>query len=245
MGCGASRVFGLKHAASSCQTREARLCVQARKDVSLANNGEHPPLPPDGEGDREDTGRQEEAMRVAAAGGSRRRGRDEDLSNATTEEILDVQLKAHGGGGRGGGRRRRRRGRQTALCIRYPRPHPGQHIQEPVVPRLAPDDRGHPEHVGQGGGPLWAGRFLGFHAVAGLAVAQLYTNLVMTGRMGLDTGMQAMIARAIGANRPHWRNHVALLKPSPSPAILHSDGNRRLPVHRLPSGDNGGQPGRR
>ncbi|MEE2701264.1 MAG: MATE family efflux transporter [Chloroflexota bacterium] len=57
---------------------------------------------------------------------------------------------------------------------------------------------------------FWAGRFFGFEAIAGLAAAQLYTNLVMTGRMGLDMGMQAMIARAIGAGRVELANHVAL-----------------------------------
>ena len=57
---------------------------------------------------------------------------------------------------------------------------------------------------------FWAGRFVGARAIAGLGVAQNYTHMVMTGRIGLDMGMQAMIARAIGAGRVDLANHVAL-----------------------------------
>ena len=171
----------------------------------MANNGEHPPLSPDGGGDREDTGRQEEATRVASTGGSERRGRDEDLSNATTEEILDVQLKAHGGGGRGGGGGGRRR---SAYATRdLTQGSISRNLWFLAWPQMIEGTLNMLDRVAD---LFWAGRFLGFHAVAGLAIAQLYTNLVMTGRMGLDTGMQAMIARAIGANRPQLANHVAL-----------------------------------
>ena len=57
---------------------------------------------------------------------------------------------------------------------------------------------------------FWAGRFFGVQAIGGLAVAQLYTGLIMTGRQGLDMGMQSMIARAIGAGRVSLANHVAM-----------------------------------
>ena len=57
---------------------------------------------------------------------------------------------------------------------------------------------------------FWAGRFFGIHAIGGLAIAQLYTGLIMTGRQGLDMGMQAMIARAVGAGNIRLANHVAL-----------------------------------
>lgn len=57
---------------------------------------------------------------------------------------------------------------------------------------------------------FWAGRFFGIHAIGGLAIAQLYTGLIMTGRQGLDMGMQAMISRAVGAGNIKLANHVAL-----------------------------------
>ena len=46
---------------------------------------------------------------------------------------------------------------------------------------------------------FWAGRGFGSKAIAGIGVAQNYTGFIMTGRQGLDTGMQAMVSRAIGA----------------------------------------------
>ena len=146
-------------------------------------------------------------MRVAAAGGSGRRGRDEDLSNATTEEILDVQLKAHGGGGRGGGGGGGGRRRSAYATRDLTQGSISRNLWFLAWPQMIEGTLNMLDRVAD---LFWAGRFLGFHAVAGLAVAQLYTNLVMTGRMGLDTGMQAMIARAIGANRPQLANHVAL-----------------------------------
>ena len=57
---------------------------------------------------------------------------------------------------------------------------------------------------------FWAGLVAGFRAIGGLGVAQAYAHLVMMGRMGLDMGMQAMIARAVGAGRIDLANHVAL-----------------------------------
>ena len=54
---------------------------------------------------------------------------------------------------------------------------------------------------------IWAGR-LGFQAIAGMGVAQTYIMLVMTSRMGLDTGMRSMIARAVGSRDIPYANHV-------------------------------------
>ncbi|OGO05125.1 MAG: hypothetical protein A2Y60_04660 [Chloroflexi bacterium RBG_13_54_9] len=57
---------------------------------------------------------------------------------------------------------------------------------------------------------IWAGRGFGTRAIAGLGAAQSYTSLMMTGRMGLDTAMRAMISRAVGAGNIALANHVAL-----------------------------------
>ena len=54
---------------------------------------------------------------------------------------------------------------------------------------------------------IWAGR-LGFEAIAGMGVAQTYIMLIMTSRMGLDTGMRTMIARAVGLRDVAHANHV-------------------------------------
>lgn len=56
---------------------------------------------------------------------------------------------------------------------------------------------------------LWAG-WLGSRAIAGLGVAQTYTQLVMMVRRGLDLAMRAMIARAVGAGNIQLANHAAL-----------------------------------
>lgn len=56
---------------------------------------------------------------------------------------------------------------------------------------------------------VWAGR-LGFHAIAGLGAAQAYLSTVMMARMGLDSGMRSMIARAVGARRFSRANHALL-----------------------------------
>ena len=57
---------------------------------------------------------------------------------------------------------------------------------------------------------FWAGRVGGFVTIAGLGVAQAYTRLLQTVRMGLDVGMQAMVARSVGAGRMDLANHIAL-----------------------------------
>ena len=54
---------------------------------------------------------------------------------------------------------------------------------------------------------VWAGR-IGFHAIAGLGAAQAYLSTVMMARMGLDSSMRSMIARAVGARRFQYANHV-------------------------------------
>lgn len=56
---------------------------------------------------------------------------------------------------------------------------------------------------------IWAGR-LGFQAVAGLGVAQIWVMLILTSRMGLDAAMRSMIARAVGARDLNYANHVLL-----------------------------------
>lgn len=57
---------------------------------------------------------------------------------------------------------------------------------------------------------FWAGVLGGFHAIAGVGVAQTYAHLLMMARQGLDVGMQALIARAVGAKRTDLANHAAL-----------------------------------
>ena len=54
---------------------------------------------------------------------------------------------------------------------------------------------------------VWAGR-IGFHAIAGLGAAQAYLSTIMMARMGLDSSMRSMIARAVGARRFDYANHV-------------------------------------
>ncbi|MBM3934137.1 MAG: MATE family efflux transporter [SAR202 cluster bacterium] len=56
---------------------------------------------------------------------------------------------------------------------------------------------------------FWAGR-LGYQAVAGLGVGQIYILMTLTARAGMDAAMRAMIARAIGARQISHANHVLL-----------------------------------
>ena len=56
---------------------------------------------------------------------------------------------------------------------------------------------------------IWAG-IISAVAIAGVGIAQSYKQLVMTGRMGLDTAMRAMISRAVGAGDMRLANHAAL-----------------------------------
>ncbi len=57
---------------------------------------------------------------------------------------------------------------------------------------------------------FWAAKVAGFNAIGGVGVAQAYGHLVMMARMGLDVGMQAVIARAVGAQRLDLANHAML-----------------------------------
>src|SRR5688572_9495797 len=54
-----------------------------------------------------------------------------------------------------------------------------------------------------------AGQGFGYHAIAGIGTAQQVVQLMRTGRMGLDTAMRAMIARAIGAGDVTLARHIA------------------------------------
>ena len=56
---------------------------------------------------------------------------------------------------------------------------------------------------------IWAGR-IGFQAIAGLGAAQAYLSTIMMARMGLDSSMRSMIARAVGAREVSYANHVLL-----------------------------------
>ncbi|MBI4524853.1 MAG: MATE family efflux transporter [Deltaproteobacteria bacterium] len=56
---------------------------------------------------------------------------------------------------------------------------------------------------------LWAGS-LGAVAIAGLGVAQTYTQLIQMIRRGLDLALRAMVARAVGAGKTDLANHAAL-----------------------------------
>ncbi len=56
---------------------------------------------------------------------------------------------------------------------------------------------------------FWAGR-ISTRAIAGLGTAQTYVMVGTTGRMGLDTAMRAMVARAVGAGDLARANHIAL-----------------------------------
>ena len=57
---------------------------------------------------------------------------------------------------------------------------------------------------------FWAAKVAGFGAIGGIGVAQAYGHLIMMARMGLDVGMQAVIARAVGARRLDLASHAML-----------------------------------
>ena len=56
---------------------------------------------------------------------------------------------------------------------------------------------------------VWAG-FISVSTIAGVGIGQSYKQLVMTGRLGLDTALRATVSRAIGAGNPALANHFAL-----------------------------------
>ena len=57
---------------------------------------------------------------------------------------------------------------------------------------------------------IWAGLGFGTAAIAGVGVAQLWVQIGMGSRRGLDTAVRAMVSRAVGANNLPLANHVAL-----------------------------------
>ena len=57
---------------------------------------------------------------------------------------------------------------------------------------------------------FWAGLGFGTTAIAGIGAAQQWAMVAMTGRMGLDTAVRAMISRAVGAGDHALANHVAM-----------------------------------
>ena len=58
---------------------------------------------------------------------------------------------------------------------------------------------------------FWAGRLpSGFRAIASIGVAQTFTQFAGQARQGLDVGLRAMIARAVGARDIPLANHVLL-----------------------------------
>jgi putative MATE family efflux protein len=56
---------------------------------------------------------------------------------------------------------------------------------------------------------VWAG-FLGTRSIAGMGVAQQYTQMAFTGRQGIDISQRAMISRAIGMGDQSLANHVLM-----------------------------------
>ncbi|MFC2007699.1 MATE family efflux transporter [Chloroflexota bacterium] len=55
---------------------------------------------------------------------------------------------------------------------------------------------------------LWVGR-LGAASIAGVGISSMAVHAVMAGRMGISTGVRAMIARSIGAGDAEGANHIA------------------------------------
>ena len=56
---------------------------------------------------------------------------------------------------------------------------------------------------------VWAG-FLGTRSIAGMGVAQQYTQMAFTGRQGIDISQRAMISRAIGMGDQALANHILM-----------------------------------
>ena len=57
---------------------------------------------------------------------------------------------------------------------------------------------------------LFLAGFIGYRAIAGIGVAQTWSMLLFTARMGLDISMRAMVSRAVGAGNIQLANHVVL-----------------------------------
>ncbi len=119
------------------------------------------------------------------------------------EQLLGSSITAHDGNSKGN----LGRGRGSAYVTR--------NLTEGSIPRtvwfLA-----WPQMVENG--LFWASRLvdlilagaIGFQSIAGVGVAQNYTEFAQMSRRGLDTSMSAMIARAVGAKDYALANHVAL-----------------------------------
>ena len=57
---------------------------------------------------------------------------------------------------------------------------------------------------------FWAGNGAGARGIASIGIAQNYIQFLRLGRMGVDIGMRAMVARSIGAGDLKLANHVVL-----------------------------------
>ncbi len=57
---------------------------------------------------------------------------------------------------------------------------------------------------------FWAGHAAGARGIASIGIAQNYIMLIRLGRQGIDIGMRAMVARAVGAGDVRLANHVVL-----------------------------------
>jgi putative MATE family efflux protein len=103
------------------------------------------------------------------------------------------------GGGRGGGRRRYLARDLTTGSI-------PKNLASMAWPQVI---EGLLNVVDQMWALFLAGQGFGFRAIAGIGSAQQVVQLMRTGRMGLDTAMRAMIARAVGAGDLPLARHVA------------------------------------
>ncbi|MBM3947414.1 MAG: hypothetical protein FJ315_08490, partial [SAR202 cluster bacterium] len=118
-------------------------------------------------------------------------------SSPPSGATLDGSRVGHGGGGRG----RRIHRDLTIGSVR-------KHLLGLAWPQVAESVL---NIVDQLVDLVWAGRLPGgFRAVAGLGVAQSFTQFGMMARQGLDMSMRAMIARAVGSGDIRLANHVAL-----------------------------------
>ena len=57
---------------------------------------------------------------------------------------------------------------------------------------------------------VWAGLGFGTVAIAGIGAAQLWVQISMSSRIGIDTAVRAMVSRAVGATNLPLANRVAL-----------------------------------
>lgn len=57
---------------------------------------------------------------------------------------------------------------------------------------------------------VWAGLGFGTASIAGIGAAQLWVQISMSSRIGIDTAVRAMVSRAVGASNLTLASHVAL-----------------------------------